>query len=182
MGGTSNHFRTATLKDIGAWDAFNVTEDADLGIRMARLGLRVESLACVTLEEAPETVTAWVRQRSRWIKGWMQTLLVHSARPGKLLADLGWGNLIAFYMFVGGMVLSLCVHGLFLTGTIARLIYDLVTVGTTDVWAVAGLARCCSGTQALSSSASSDWTGSGARISFPGWLLCRPIGSWRGAR
>lgn len=139
LGGTSNHFRTATLKDIGAWDAFNVTEDADLGIRMARLGLRVESLACVTLEEAPETVTAWVRQRSRWIKGWMQTLLVHSARPRKLLADLGWGNLIAFYMFVGGMVLSLCVHGLFLTGTIARLIYDLVTVGTTDVWAVAGL-------------------------------------------
>ncbi len=139
LGGTSNHFRTTTLKDIGAWDAFNVTEDADLGIRMARMGLRVESLASVTLEEAPETVAGWVRQRSRWIKGWMQTLLVHSARPGKLLADLGWANLIAFYIFVGGMVLSLSVHGLFLIGTIARLLYDILVVGTPDLWTVAGL-------------------------------------------
>lgn len=139
LGGTSNHFRTATLKDIGGWDAFNVTEDADLGIRMARLGLRVESLATVTLEEAPETIGAWVRQRSRWIKGWMQTLLVHSARPKKLPVDLGWPSLIAFYIFVGGMVLSLCVHGLFLVGTVARLLYDVIMVGTTDIWTAAGL-------------------------------------------
>lgn len=140
LGGTSNHFRTATLKDIGAWDAFNVTEDADLGIRMARLGLRVESIETVTLEEAPATALAWVRQRSRWIKGWMQTLLVHSARPGKLLADLGWPSLVAFYIFVGGMVLSLSVHGVFLISTIARLAYDLITAGVPDVWTVAGLA------------------------------------------
>lgn len=139
LGGTSNHFRTATLKDIGAWDAFNVTEDADLGIRMARMGLRVASLASITLEEAPETVAGWVRQRSRWIKGWMQTLLVHSARPRKLLADLGWANLIAFYIFVGGMVLSLSVHGLFLIGTIARLLYDILVVGGPDPWTAAGL-------------------------------------------
>lgn len=140
LGGTSNHFRTATLKDIGAWDAFNVTEDADLGIRMARLGLRVESVETVTLEEAPATALAWVRQRSRWIKGWMQTLLVHSARPGRLLADLGWPSLIAFYIFVGGMVLSLSVHGVFLISTIARLAYDLITAGVPDVWTVTGLA------------------------------------------
>lgn len=140
LGGTSNHFRTATLKDIGAWDAFNVTEDADLGIRMARLGLRVESVETVTLEEAPATALAWVRQRSRWIKGWMQTLLVHSARPGRLLADLGWPSLIAFYIFVGGMVLSLSVHGVFLISTIARLAYDLTTAGVPDVWTVTGLA------------------------------------------
>ncbi|UYQ71633.1 glycosyltransferase [Pelagibacterium flavum] len=139
LGGTSNHFRTETLKGIGAWDAFNVTEDADLGIRMARLGLRVESLATVTLEEAPESMGAWVRQRSRWIKGWMQTLLVHSARPAKLLADLGWSSLIAFYIFVGGMVLSLSVHGLFLVTTIARLLYDLIVGGAADLWTVAGL-------------------------------------------
>ena len=69
----------------------------------------------------------------------MQTLLVHSARPGKLLADLGWANLIAFYIFVGGMVLSLSVHGLFLIGTIARLLYDILVVGTPDLWTVAGL-------------------------------------------
>ncbi|AEQ50408.1 glycosyltransferase [Pelagibacterium halotolerans] len=139
LGGTSNHFRTATLKNIGAWDAFNVTEDADLGIRMARLGLRVESLETVTLEEAPETVMAWVRQRSRWIKGWMQTLLVHSARPGRLLADLGWANLAAFYIFVGGMVLSFSVHGVFLISTVTTLLYGLITTGSADMSTAAGL-------------------------------------------
>lgn len=139
LGGTSNHFRTRTLRDIGAWDAFNVTEDADLGIRMARLGLRVESLATSTWEEAPESIGSWVRQRSRWIKGWMQTLIVHSAQPGKLLADLGWASLIAFYVFVGGMVLSLTVHGLFLVTTLVRLIHETLVLGAPDAWTLAGL-------------------------------------------
>ncbi|WP_417579813.1 glycosyltransferase [Pelagibacterium sp.] len=139
LGGTSNHFRTETLRNIGAWDAFNVTEDADLGIRMARLGLRVESLATVTLEEAPETALVWIRQRSRWVKGWMQTLLVHSARPTKLLSDLGWANLMAFYIFVGGMVLSQSVHGIFLVITLASLVHDLVVFGGTNIWMVFSL-------------------------------------------
>ena len=139
LGGTSNHFRTATLRSIGAWDAFNVTEDADLGIRMARLGLRVENLATATREEATDTLADWLRQRTRWIKGWMQTLIVHSARPGKLLADLGWTNLIAFYVFVGGMVLSLAMHGLFLTTTLARLAHEIVTVGAPGTWTLIGL-------------------------------------------
>ncbi|WMT91530.1 glycosyltransferase family 2 protein [Pelagibacterium sp. H642] len=139
LGGTSNHFRTQTLRDIGAWDAFNVTEDADLGIRMARLGLRVESLATATWEEAPESAGNWIRQRSRWIKGWMQTLIVHSARPRKLLAVLGWASLLAFYVFVGGMVLSLTVHGLFLMTTLARLAHEFVVLGAPQAWTVAGL-------------------------------------------
>lgn len=139
LGGTSNHFRTETLREIGAWDAFNVTEDADLGIRMARLGLRVESVATTTLEEAPESLGNWVNQRTRWIKGWMQTLIVHSARPGRLLADLGWANLIAFYVFVGGMVLSLAIHGLFLTTTLATLAYEILTTGAPGVWTLVGL-------------------------------------------
>ncbi|MDN5863263.1 MAG: glycosyltransferase, partial [Salinisphaera sp.] len=73
LGGTSNHFRTQVLRAAGGWDSFNVTEDADLGVRLARLGHRVETLACHTLEEAPETLSAWMAQRTRWIKGWMQT-------------------------------------------------------------------------------------------------------------
>ena len=139
LGGTSNHFRTETLRAIGAWDAFNVTEDADLGIRMGRLGLRVENLATTTLEEAPDTLTDWLKQRTRWIKGWMQTLIVHSARPGKLLADLGWTNLIAFYVFVGGMVLSVAMHGLFLMTTLGRLAHEIVTSGAPGVWTLVGL-------------------------------------------
>lgn len=140
LGGTSNHFRTTTLRTIGAWDAFNVTEDADLGIRMARLGLRVENLAAATMEEAPDNLGDWVRQRTRWIKGWMQTLIVHSARPGRLLADLGWANLFAFYIFMGGMVLSLAMHGLFLTTTMGRLIYEISTTGVPGMWTLISLA------------------------------------------
>lgn len=139
LGGTSNHFRTATLRAIGGWDAFNVTEDADLGIRMARMGLRVESLATRTLEEAPDTIKSWVKQRSRWIKGWIQTLLVHSARPRRLLADLGWPSLIAFYVFVGGMVLSLSVHGLFLVSTLLRLGHETFILGAPSPWTLSSL-------------------------------------------
>ena len=72
LGGTSNHFRLSVLREIGGWDAFNVTEDADLGVRLARRGHRVECLASRTYEEAPLTLKAWMAQRTRWMKGWMR--------------------------------------------------------------------------------------------------------------
>lgn len=71
LGGTSNHFRTERLRQLGGWDPFNVTEDADLGLRMAGRGLTVAVLNSTTWEEAPHHLTAWIRQRSRWIKGYM---------------------------------------------------------------------------------------------------------------
>ncbi len=89
LGGTSNHFRLDALRTIGFWDAFNVTEDADLGLRLARCGYRVEALPSHTFEEAPLTLRALVNQRSRWMKGWMQTALTHCRNPQKLVADLG---------------------------------------------------------------------------------------------
>ncbi len=73
LGGTSNHFRRDHLVAVGAWDPFNVTEDADLGFRLARLGQRVEMLNSTTWEEAPATCSAWLGQRTRWLKGWMKT-------------------------------------------------------------------------------------------------------------
>lgn len=88
LGGTSNHFRTQTLRDLGGWDAWNVTEDADLGIRLARCGLRVETLASRTDEEAPITLSALLAQRTRWMKGWMQTAFVHMRDPVALLLNL----------------------------------------------------------------------------------------------
>jgi cellulose synthase/poly-beta-1,6-N-acetylglucosamine synthase-like glycosyltransferase len=84
LGGTSNHIRRDALMEAGGWDAWNVTEDADLGFRLARLGYRSDVIAPPTLEEAPETVARWVRQRSRWLKGYWQTLAVHLRRPGQL--------------------------------------------------------------------------------------------------
>ena len=73
LGGTSNHFRRAALEAVGGWDPFNVTEDADLGLRFARFGYRALTMPLATHEDAPVTFRAWLNQRTRWFKGWMQT-------------------------------------------------------------------------------------------------------------
>ena len=104
LGGTSNHFRTAVLRDIGGWDAFNVTEDADIGIRLAQMGYRVSMLDSTTFEEAPISVGAWLRQRSRWLKGYMQTWLVHMRDPLALIRRTGLKGFLTFQLFVGGGV------------------------------------------------------------------------------
>ena len=72
LGGTSNHFRTSSLRAVGGWDPFNVTEDADLGVRLARLGLKTATIASRTGEEAPIKLHGWLGQRARWMKGWMR--------------------------------------------------------------------------------------------------------------
>lgn len=92
LGGTSNHFRTAPLKAIGGWDPFNVTEDCDLGVRLYMAGLRTRTLDSTTFEEANCRVGNWLRQRSRWIKGYFVTHLVWCRRPLALVWKLGpWG-------------------------------------------------------------------------------------------
>jgi len=83
LGGTSNHFRTAALRRAGGWDAWNVTEDADLGFRLHALGYRCDVIAPITLEEAPTRIWPWVCQRTRWLKGYAQTLTVHSRPAGR---------------------------------------------------------------------------------------------------
>jgi cellulose synthase/poly-beta-1,6-N-acetylglucosamine synthase-like glycosyltransferase len=102
LGGTSNHFRTSALRAIGGWDPYNVTEDADLGIRFSRLGLRVRTLDSTTYEEAVTRSGAWIRQRSRWMKGYMQTWLVHMRDPRGLVKYAGWRGFIGFQLFIGG--------------------------------------------------------------------------------
>ena len=72
LGGSSNHFRTAVLREVGGWDPYNVTEDADLGMRLARCGYRTDMIASTTLEEAPARVRPWLHQRTRWFKGWLR--------------------------------------------------------------------------------------------------------------
>jgi len=104
LGGTSNHFRIEALREIGFWDAFNVTEDADLGLRLARAGFEVQTFASQTFEEAPATFGALVKQRTRWFKGWMQTFVVHCRRPVRLFVDLGARRAIAVLaMFAGAL-------------------------------------------------------------------------------
>ena len=81
LGGTSNHFKTASLIESGAWDPYDVTEDADLGIRLFKRGYRTRIVDSTTYEEANSQFGNWIRQRSRWLKGYMQTWLVHMRHP-----------------------------------------------------------------------------------------------------
>jgi len=113
LGGTSNHFPREVLLAAGGWDPFNVTEDADLGFRLARQGWRTTVLASTTWEEAPIRFGQWFRQRSRWLKGWMQTYLVHTRQPWRLSAELGVRGALGFHALMGGLVLSALVHPLF---------------------------------------------------------------------
>lgn len=104
LGGTSNHFRTDVLRRAQGWDPFNVTEDADLGLRLAQLGYRVAMLDSVTAEEAPMQMRTWLCQRTRWLKGYMQTLLVHLRTPSRFCSKSGLCTLLSLLLSVGGSV------------------------------------------------------------------------------
>jgi cellulose synthase/poly-beta-1,6-N-acetylglucosamine synthase-like glycosyltransferase len=129
LGGTSTHFRTDKLLELGAWDPFNVTEDADVGIRLSRAGYRTAMVDSTTLEEANSRVYNWIRQRSRWVKGYMQTWLVHMRDPVLLWRQLGPVNFFSFQLVVGGTFLTMLMNPIFW--------------GLTSVWALteAGLIR-----------------------------------------
>jgi len=102
LGGTSNHFRTEILRRLGAWDPFNVTEDADLGARASARGYSVGMINSTTYEEANTHVGNWIRQRSRWIKGFMQTTLVFLRKPAVLVRQIGLIPTLSFLALVAG--------------------------------------------------------------------------------
>jgi len=110
LGGTSNIFRTDILREIGAWDPFNVTEDADLGLRLAANGYCTRMIDSTTFEEATCGIQNWIRQRSRWIKGYMQTWLVHSRHPFSFMRQVGIKGLLTTQLFVAGNVISVLVN------------------------------------------------------------------------
>lgn len=102
LGGTSNHIRRAVLDEVGAWDPFNVTEDADLGIRINVGGYRTAVVESTTWEEANSDPINWVRQRSRWYKGYLQTWLVHARRPVRLWRALGTRGTLRMTLLLAG--------------------------------------------------------------------------------
>lgn len=106
LGGTSNHIDLKRLREIGEWDPYNVTEDADLGMRLAMRGYKTRMLDSITLEEAPMNLSAWVKQRSRWIKGYMQTWLVYMRHPRELYSSLTQRGFWGFQFFIGGPCLA----------------------------------------------------------------------------
>jgi glycosyltransferase XagB len=116
------HFRASVLRDLGGWDAFNVTEDADLGVRLARAGWRTARLATPTLEEAPAQPLAWLKQRTRWYKGWMQTYCVHMRQPLRLWRGLGPAGFLIVQIILGLGLFSALAHPVFLALLIASLL------------------------------------------------------------
>ncbi len=106
LGGTSNHFRRDALLAVGGWDPHNVTEDADVAVRLVRAGWHAGVVASATREEAPTDLAAWFAQRTRWMKGWMQTWFTHMRRPRRLHAEMDLRDAVAVHIVLAGQVLS----------------------------------------------------------------------------
>lgn len=121
LGGTSNHFRTAVLREVGGWDAFNVTEDADLGLRLARHGYETGTLDSLTYEEANTSLPNWMRQRARWLKGFLATWLVHMREPAQLMRELGPAGFWVAQAVTIGVFASALLHPVCLAATLLLL-------------------------------------------------------------
>ncbi len=106
ISGSSNHFRTSILRAVHGWDAWNVTEDADLGLRLARFGYGVGVLDSTTYEEAPMFLDGWLKQRQRWYKGWFQTFITISRSPLRVAAEIGAGRSLCALLLLLGLLLG----------------------------------------------------------------------------
>jgi len=112
LGGTSNHFKTKSIRELKGWDSFNVTEDCDLGMRLVKYGYNTAIMESQTLEEANSSLKNWFNQRTRWIKGYMQTYLVHSRNLKQFNRNIRELHLITFQLIVGGKILSMLINPL----------------------------------------------------------------------
>lgn len=142
LGGTTLFFRREVLDKLGAWDAHNVTEDADLGIRLARHGYRTELIDTVTLEEANCRPLPWIKQRSRWIKGYMMTWAVHMRQPRLLWRQLGPRGFLGFQVLFLGTIAQFLLAPLLwsfliLTFGFGHPLYAALPMAA--VWAIAGV-------------------------------------------
>nr|WP_278315166.1 glycosyltransferase [Lolliginicoccus levis] len=129
LGGTSNHLKRSVLEHIGAWDAFNVTEDADLGVRIETAGYRTAVLESTTMEEANSDPINWIRQRSRWYKGYLQTWLVHTRRPIVLYKQLGLVSTLRMTVLLAGTPLIAILNTVFWMMTLTWFLGQPTPVG-----------------------------------------------------
>ncbi len=123
LGGTSNHFRLKDIHDLQGWDAFNVTEDCDLGMRLVKKGYRTAIVNSTTYEEANSEMMNWFWQRTRWVKGYIQTYLVHMRRPHELVQHWKEPHVITFQLIVGGKVASMLINPIMWILTITYFIF-----------------------------------------------------------
>ncbi|GAB4491842.1 MAG: glycosyltransferase family 2 protein [Parvularculaceae bacterium] len=125
LGGTSNHFRVSALEALDAWDPYNVTEDADLGVRLSVFGYKSGVVDSETAEEAPESLAIWTRQRARWIKGFIQTLIVFSRQPVARLEKPGLWRMAGVFVFLGGAVMTAFVYPLIVAAWFVGVFFEI---------------------------------------------------------
>ena len=135
LGGTSNHLRRKVLQEVGGWDSYNVTEDADLGMRLARFGYSVDVINRPTVEDAPENYKDWKTQRTRWFKGWMQTWLVHMRAPVQTCRELGIARFCLNLLYTTGLLLSALMHPFMVLSLLAGIVSFSMGAHDTNVLA-----------------------------------------------
>lgn len=121
LGGTSNYFRKQALQDAGGWDAWNVTEDADIGLRLARMGHEAQTISPPTYEEAPARLRLWMKQRTRWMKGHLQTWLVLMRKPFRAMHEIGLLRFLGLQLTFGVSLLASILHAPLVIGIGASL-------------------------------------------------------------
>lgn len=123
LGGTSNHFKSAILKELRGWDIYNLTEDAEIGMRLAMHGYKTRVIDSYTAEEAPITYRAWIKQRSRWLKGFIQTYLLYLQKNHNLSNQIGFKrSFISLHFMLGLSTLSLlCTPLMICIGVLVKL-------------------------------------------------------------
>lgn len=189
LGGTSNHFDVETLRRVGGWDPWNVTEDADLGLRLARLGYTVGAIASTTWEEAPARPYAWLKQRTRWMKGFMVTSLVHGRSASGFQAATGAFGAVASLMLVGGVALTALAYPCAVAGLTWRAL-DGSLLRAPESWGDGALSLFCGGSLVLGYAASlaCGWIGvdrrnlatlTGDLVTMPLYWLLVGAAAWR---
>ncbi|WP_246199820.1 glycosyltransferase [Arthrobacter zhaoguopingii] len=188
LGGTSNHFVTKLLRDIGAWDPWNVTEDADLGLRAAVEGYRVGVIDSTTWEEACSRVPAWVRQRTRWIKGYMLTSAVNTRNSVRYVRRTGLAGTVGFLGLILGTPLAFLAYPLALGFTLFTFIgYQFVGLALPSWLLVGGMVSMVFGSAVMIGvSGIVTWRRHGWRIAIfallnPFYWVLHSIAAWRAA-
>jgi cellulose synthase/poly-beta-1,6-N-acetylglucosamine synthase-like glycosyltransferase len=123
LGGTSNHFPTKLLREFNGWDAFNVTEDCDLGMRLVKHGYHTAIVESTTWEEANSQAANWFWQRTRWVKGYIQTYLVHMRKPHHFIKNWKEPHVLTFQLVVGGKIMSMFINPLMWAITISYFVF-----------------------------------------------------------
>lgn len=188
LGGTSNHFRTSGLQKLGGWDPYNVTEDADLGLRASAEGYRVSTIRSTTWEEACSQTRAWIRQRTRWIKGYMVTAAVNFRHPVKLWRQTGWPGMVGLFGLILATPVSFLLYPVTLFMTLATYLgTQVVELGIPSWLITAAVANMVFGNVMMVSSAMvASWSRYGWRVSLfsvflPVYWCLHSFAAWRAA-